>query len=224
VALNPGDTLWLPWSLIEGAPPRDVAVSVDDAPVPPPLVGVEQRVDPGKRRIAGQRGTEVVRQEVTLQEGELERVVLTFEAKPVSAGPVREGSVLPAPAQRPPSAAASAAVDESNRGKSQRLFGWVGLGLGAAGIAVGATAGIIVASKYSGLKPDCPEHSCDPASVGQGSLDTYNTLRTVSLVGFIGGGVGAAAGATLLLTSPKRRDAEVALWVGPGSAGLWSAF
>jgi hypothetical protein len=51
----------------------------------------------------------------------------------------------------------------------------------------------------------------------------------VSTVGYIVGGVGIAAGTTLLLTAPRSSTTSaqarsVNLWVGPASVGLLGAF
>jgi hypothetical protein len=50
----------------------------------------------------------------------------------------------------------------------------------------------------------------------------YNALRTASMVGFIVGGIGIAAGTTLVLTSPSQN--QVGLYVTPNSAGLHGVF
>jgi hypothetical protein len=86
----------------------------------------------------------------------------------------------------------------------------------------GAVTGIVVAAD-SGLRNDCPNHSCDSSK--SGSVSTYNLMRHISTAGFIVGGVGAAVGVTLLLWTPKHEsEPRVALWLGPGSAGVKGAF
>lgn len=105
---------------------------------------------------------------------------------------------------------------------AQRTWGWVVLGVGAAGLVTGAATGIAVMANTS-LRNDCPNGGC-PSSKSA-SVDTYNSLRVISTVGFIVGGVGAAVGATLLLWTPTREsEPRMALWVGPGSAGVRGAF
>jgi hypothetical protein len=104
----------------------------------------------------------------------------------------------------------------------QRTWGWVALGVGAAGLLTGAVAGIVIMSNTS-LRNDCPNGAC-PSSKS-GSVNTYNLLRNTSTAGFIVGGVGAAVGVTLLLWAPKHEsEPRMALWLGPSSAGVKGSF
>jgi hypothetical protein len=75
------------------------------------------------------------------------------------------------------------------------------------------------------MKSDgCSDTVCNNSSL-QGRVDTYNAMLTVSTVGFIVGGVGAAIGTTLLLTSPRSESSTtVSLLVTPGSVAVAGGF
>ena len=215
---------------IEGAAAGDVEVTIDDVKIASAMLGVEVPKDPGRRRIVGKRGGDTVEQTIALGEGEHRQEVLTFkpaqeekpfvrepeQAKVVQGEPRDElttSKVVPAEAQ-----------PAGSRGGAQRTWGWVAAGVGAAGLLTGAVTGIVVLSD-SGLRSNCPNGVCNPAKVDSGSLSTYNSLRNLSTVGFIVGGVGAVVGVTLLLWAPKREaDPQMAFWLGPGSAGVKGAF
>ena len=217
----------------EGAAGNDVEVTIDEVKLASALYGAEVPKDPGRRRIVGKRGEETVEQTIELGEGEHKEAVLTFkaaqaekEAKPtpgeretdkpkVVQEERRDELVTAKPVPPPPPPPTS--------GRAQRMWGWVAVGVGAAGLLTGAVTGIVVAAD-SGLRSNCPNGVCNPAKVDSGSLSTYNSLRNVSTAAFIVGGVGAVAGVTLLLWTPKREEPRMALWLGPGSAGVKGAF
>jgi hypothetical protein len=208
---------------VEGAAANKIEVTVDGAKMAVALFGIDLPTDPGRRHIVGKRGTAVVDQAVDLAEGDRKDTVLRFDAVPPA--PI-VAEVPPAPAVTvqstapSPAAAETAAAMPSNH--SQRTWGWVVLGVGAAGLLTGAAMGILVMAN-SGLRNDCPNGVC-PASKN-GSADTYNLMRNISTAGLIVGGVGAAVGVSLLLWTPKgEAEPRVALWLGPSSAGVKGAF
>lgn len=232
--------------VIEGANSNDVSVTVDNVQVPSDLLGVERYADPGQRKIVGKRGDEVVSETATLAEGETKQIVLKFRNPADSATPVAgalpdAAPVLPASQIAPqnngpvPSKTTSErsslasntqpAHDQSaSHSSSQRTWGWLGVGVGAAGVAFGATTGLMVAIKYPDLNSKCQDrNNCDPKYSSE--VSTYHTLRSLSPVGFIVGGVATAAGVTLLLTSPTEKSrANVELWLLPNAAGFAGDF
>jgi hypothetical protein len=198
--------------VVAGADSQEVAVKIDGTDVPRALLGVERLADPGMREVVGTRRGQVVREKITLAEGAKERVTLRF-------GPANQGT---SDAPSPSGAPVTAQVEPSReRSGGQRTWGWIGLGVGAAGLAVGLTTGVMVATKYGDLNKKCPDRACDPSQASD--VDSYNALRTVSTVGLLVGGVGAAVGVTLLLTSPKRSPAA-RVWLSPTSTGISGAF
>jgi hypothetical protein len=195
---------------LQGATASETTVSIDGTVLDSSLVGVDQPVNPGPHHLVGKRGDQLVENNVELKEGEHQSVVLQF----ASAAPP------------PPTAFASTepviGTESSGRRGIQPTLGWIGVGLGAAGLALGATTGIIGELKLSKLRDDgCRDDWC-PAQLS-GRVDSYNRLRTVSTIGFIAGAVVEVTGITLLLTSP-RRSANVNLAVGPSHVALQGGF
>lgn len=231
--------------VIEGAKAGEVSVRVDDNQVPSDLLGVERLADPGQRQIVGKHGDETVNQTVTLMEGEKKQVVLKFRniqvpgvatpgvaagtasTVPSSQATTQSNGIVPRKttpeANNPLSNAQPASEQGTPRASTERTLGWVGVGVGAAGLALGATTGLIVALKYGYLNTNCLNRNCN----GQHTTDvnTYNTMRTLSTVGFIVGGVATAAGVTLLLTTPKEKpSARLGIWLSPNTAAITGDF
>jgi hypothetical protein len=65
---------------VEGAAVGDVELTVDDVKIATALLGIDIPTDPGRRRVVGKRGAEVVDQTVELGEGERKEAVLKFNA------------------------------------------------------------------------------------------------------------------------------------------------
>lgn len=106
-----------------------------------------------------------------------------------------------------------------------RTLGWVGVGIGGVGLLVGVTTGLMATSARSKLlgSGDCRDSLCQLEA--RGDVDRYNSLRTWSTIGFVAGGLFAAAGATVLLAVPKEtNDLQAQLVVGPGTAAVVGSF
>lgn len=212
---------------LENAKPSEISVTIDGATVPRSLVLAEQFVDPGTRRVVGQRGDEQVTEQVTLAEGAKQSVLLSFQPQATSSA-APSGQTKPA-AEMPPGLL-SEAVDQGSGTKSssglQGVLGWTALSLGGAGLALGAGTGIWVLSKKGTLEDQGCDGDGHCYSDQQTDVDSFNTMRGVSTVGFIAGGVLAATGLTLLFTRPKPKEAppELAFRVGPGSMSVTGSF
>lgn len=202
-----------------------VEVQIDGRPVNPALLGYPNPVDPGERVITlWVRGSKVVHVAVALQEGDRTPIVLRAAQSTASAAPAPAGERSPASAGSavPPPPAAEAAP---RSGMDRRPIGWVTLGLGAAGLVTGVVAGLVAENRYDELSEHCPEDRCPPDYHDE--LDGFRRLRTVSTVGYVVGGVGLAAGVTLVLTArqpEEARRAALALSVGPTGAVLRGRF
>lgn len=188
------------------AAPR-TKVSWDGTELDPSTLGQPFRADPGDHvvvvRVPGKPDSQIA---LTLSAGETKQISL-----PSSAAPVAE-VVAPAPAaapprseeRRPPILAMKPAQTERSA-PNLRTAGFVGLGVGAAGIGVGLVAGLFTLNAKSDADEHCPAQGCD--SDGLSAQSRGKTWSTVSTVGFIAGGVGLAAGASLLLFRPARSSA-----------------
>jgi len=116
----------------------------------------------------------------------------------------------------------------SSSSSSQRTWGWISLGVGAAGAAAFATTGILAMSKRSSLDGsegcDSATHQCMGS---RADVDSYNLMKNLSTGTLPVGIVGIGTGLTLLLTapsSPAEERAGVRPWFGVGSAGLEGRF
>ena len=120
--------------------------------------------------------------------------------------------------------ATTPATATASAGFEQRTWGWVALGAGAAGLLVGGVTHVMARGEQSDLEDVCEGDRCPPRA--QSDIDRYERLWQISLAGFVVGGLGAAAGATLLLTAPQERpvSAGVQPWIGIGSAGVKGVF
>jgi hypothetical protein len=186
--------------------------------VPSSQFGTARYVDPGKWQIVGTFDEQVLRETARLAEGEEKQIVLAFKPtkKKLALSTLgQEGAAAPKPSD--------AARSNQQSTSPQRTWGWIGLGVGATGLAVGTVAGLVVASRYGELKEDCPGGQCEPED--QSRVSSYDRWQTISTVGFIVGGVGAAVGVTLLLTSPQQESKpSVSLWMGPATMSVRGAF
>lgn len=122
--------------------------------------------------------------------------------------------LAPPPPAAPPAPVAPSPAEH----KGSLLPGAIVLGLGAAGVGVGAVTGLLSLSRVSDLRARCPDNRCPPDA--RGDADTATALGTVSTVAFIGGGAALAAGAILLVIRPGGGEAPA---VGAAPAPRWSA-
>ena len=162
------------------------AVKLDGDEVPVAALGAKRAVDPGDHVVtATAEGFSTDEKRFASESGASADVALALTALPSS-------KPIPGPAP---------ASGDSGAGDTQRLAGFIGIGVGAAGLVVGAITGGLAMGKHSSLSDACPNGQC-PASE-QSDLDSYHTLGLVSTIGFIAGGVLAAAGLVVVLTAPS---------------------
>lgn len=215
---------------VEGAPSETVQVTVDGAAMPSPSIAQTIPINPGKHLVRATGGQESAEQEITIAENEKRAIVLRLSAPTPS--PAAEAVAKPEPLPPPIAPSAPTLVPQSSssvgsRSRStQRIAGWVALGAGGVGLAVGTITGILVLTKKSDLDEtgDCPDHKCT-LGTHHDAVSSYNVLRNVSTASFIVGALGGAAGATLLLTAPnKPKESSIAAWLGPASAGVRGRF
>lgn len=119
----------------------------------------------------------------------------------------------------PPPVAPAPAMDPPPSRHPRATAGLVLLGLGGAGVAVGAVFGV----RALGLKGDSTPHcngvgGCDHE--GKALLDSALTSGTASSVAFIAGGALLAGGLVLYLTAPERRGPTASFVFSGGTAGV----
>jgi hypothetical protein len=181
---------------LAGDAPAGATVYRDDVALGAGALGARIPVDPGEHAIvvrAPSRADATVR--FSLKEGE-ERALV------VSAGAERPDAPAPSPGSAP-----SRPEEEAREARppTWRTVGFIAGGLGLAGLVVGATAGLMTIDKASTFRDHCHPYGCDRQ--GLDAASSGKTLALTSDLGFAFGAVGLAAGAYLLLTSPKSRTA-----------------
>jgi hypothetical protein len=189
---------------LEGATPAETKVSVDGTELAKELIGERRPANPGKHAVIGLRGTEEVRAEVVLAEGEQTPVRLVFTA-PLSASTA-------APPESPQ------ADRGTQTGSTQRFMGWITAGVGGAGLVVGTTFGVLAMSKRGELEDSgkCRGDQCLRSASDE--VNTLQSRRTISTIGFAAGATLVAAGVILVFTAPDG-SSQSALHVSPG--GVW---
>ena len=203
------------------AAPPDVplAVKVDGEPMPVANLNTNRPVDPGEHTVeASAPGYRTARGKVTLAEGGADTIALTLEVDPDApkAAPAKvEGAqtVATTTTTQPPATPVTTTTAPS------RTPAYVALGVGAAGLAVGAIFGGMALGKKGDLDDACPGGTCAPGQ--QGTIDDGRAFGVVSTVGFIVGGVAVAAGVYLWLrSSPKSSTASTGPILGLDRVGV----
>jgi hypothetical protein len=197
----------IPGVIISVSGASSARVSLDGAPVPSAWLGMSRPVDPGRHVVrADAEGFAPAESTVTVVEHKTEKVALTLVP----------GAATAPPGGPPPSASG---------GSTRRTLGFAALGVGGAGLLVGAIIGGVEVAKHGELSKNCPGSQCPPSEYG--TLDSYHSLSNVPVVGFALGGVLAATGVALVVTAPKAgpaSEAWLAPLIGPGFAGLKGRF
>jgi hypothetical protein len=186
-----------------GTPADTTKVYRDDVELGAASLGVALPVDPGAHVIktANANGEEK-KFPITVSEGTSTDVVVSAVPVPVAA-PTPAPTPTPAPAPVTPEKKPEPAVVVIEPEKAgNKTLGYALLGGGAIGIAIGAVSGVVALSKASEVKDTCgPDYlTCNQSSVDAAS--TGKTMTTVSTVGFIVGGVLAAAGVYFAFIAP----------------------
>jgi hypothetical protein len=185
---------------VEGAREADVQLMVDGEAIASALIGEPVPANPGKHVIVGKVGEQERSQTSTLAEGSSGKVVLRFEA--TGAAPTAAAAAV-APASQPADADTASSSEQASG--TRRILSWALIGTGAAGVVLGATTGVIALGKKSDLEAstDCraEQRACLPSQ--RDEIDSYNTMRTISTIGLVGGAALAATGIVLMVTAPK---------------------
>lgn len=186
-------------------------VMLDGNQVPPALVGVPRTIDPGTHRVEA-RVPAVSRGVTTLTIAEREVTEVQVQLTLLGATEQEEESFDEGAPQR------------DTRSSPLETWGWVAIGVGTAGVVVGATGALVAQGKRDDLEQQCDGSRCPPEA--QGNLDSFRRARTISWVGYGIGAAGLVTG-TVLLLLPKKRESSAATvkpWVGLGSAGVGGSF
>jgi hypothetical protein len=195
---------------IRGAPISSVVLRIDGVIVAPELITEVRPVNPGSHRVEASAGGETLVSEVSVEEREHETVTLSFEG--TSTGDAR---ARPTPD-----------VASSSSPFPRRAVAWGAIVTGGVGLVLGGVSGGLALQKRGEIDDSqrCrPERNeCLPDM--KSTVDSYNTMRVISTVGFVAGGALAATGIVLLLTVPSETAPSAALHVSPGEVTLCGKF
>jgi len=205
--------------------PENPTVTLDDQPLSVAALGVRRPVDPGTHLVrASADGWEPAETRFAVTDAGSANALLSMQrVTPVVPAAAPPPSPVLAPAGETPAPHETSSAGTT--GSGQRTLGWVGVGVGVAGLATGTITGILAMGKHSDLQTLCT-NGCPPSA--QGDLDSYHTLGTLSTVGFIAGGVLSGVGLVLLVTAPHDSTTasgpRVTPYLGLGSVGATGAF
>ncbi|HUS33288.1 MAG TPA: PEGA domain-containing protein [Kofleriaceae bacterium] len=180
-------------------PLASLIVTRDDAPLDIAVLGASIFVDPGQHAIsASAPGYKPFTTTITIKEGEAQEVQLALEAAPNQPAPQTGGIT-------------TIIREESDPGKTRRLFALTLGGAGAVALVTGVSFGFAARDSWQSAFDDglCNRTTLECTPEGQ---DLTRTARTRALVANIVGGAGIAmlaGGAILYLTAPTRADVSV---------------
>ncbi len=188
-------------------------ILIDGVALPPSLVGLPARANPGHHVILASTKSMEGKAEVDLAQGEKKEITVTLEPRGVE----HETIVQDQPKEQPKPASSSGA----------RTFAFVMIGLAGASLVAGGVTGVLTFTTQSDLATKCPNHICGPDAHDE--LQMANTVALVSTVSFIAAGVCGVAGLVAILVGkpsapPAQSAARVVPWILPGSAGISGTF
>jgi hypothetical protein len=211
------------------------SVTLDGAPVPSMILGIKKPVDPGTHEVkASAPGCKAQAASFTVEDGKEATSSLTLEKEPTTnvTPPTGTGATTTTtpnttPTTSPTTTTTVPPETASGGGNGLKIAGFVALGIGGAGVIMGAVTGGIALGKHGDLQKVCgPTGDACPASA-QSTINDYKTMGALSTVGFIVGGVGIAAGLAMVLLAPSPKK-QTAAWIQPyvgfGSVGAYGQF
>lgn len=194
-----------------GAPPSTV-VTIDSENVPAAGLGVPRNVDPGQHTVkASADGYSPAETTFTVGDaGNAEAKLSLTKLASVAPPPTNQGSTELAGHPAP---------------KTDHTYAAIAFGVGGAGLVLGLITGGIALGKHGDLSDACTNGKCPNDK--KDDVSSYHTVATLSTVGFIVAGVGAAAGAVLWFAGPKKEVSTGLTWhpyVGAGNGGVTGTF
>lgn len=180
----------------DGPRPKGLSVKLDGTELGEGALGSALPIDPGRHALvlsAPKHGSRELSVEIT-KAGEQKSLALP------ALEPEKEPEDAPRPPPPPPPAPS---------GGWMWPVGFTALGVGVAGLAVGAGFGAVALDKGAVVSRECPNDLCS-----QAGMDAYDAGRAAALasdVGLIAGGALAATGIVILLVAP----AAAAPWAKP---------
>jgi hypothetical protein len=203
---------------LEGARAADVTVTLDGAALPAALIGLAGPVDPGQHTLVA-KGAGMASDAVTVTVTEGTKPTVTLVVRPVAVA----SEEVAAAVSPPPEAHSSASG-------ALKLGGWIGVGVGAAGLVAGTLFVVKNRSNRNDANALCGAGGCPESKRADvTSLDGgANSAATLAWVSYGIGAAGLATGAVLLWMSGSKpapsQTARVSPWIDARSAGVTVAF
>lgn len=213
---------------VVGAKPDQVEVTLNGSVIPSAALGAQRPVDPGALHVEARgEGFRTAEADVQLSEGQhLQTIELSMVER-------RE----PVRVDLRPSQPVMTADGGEPSWISQSTLGYIALGLGGAGLAVGSVTGVIAIDRRQALDEfDCVRQSGNTCWADRAlESDIYaaesdlKTFATAANIGFAAGGALALTGLILLATAPDDSP-EAAVeptlrpYLGLGSVGAVGTF
>jgi hypothetical protein len=186
----------------------NLQLRVDDALLNSAAIGTPLPVDPGSHLVeASAPNMQSWQQKVTVPS---EPGKTPVEVPPLVPAPVATTApVTPAPGTTPATPAGPPADNDGGR----RAILWTSVAFTGAAVVVGSVFGVLTLSARDTAKTDCPNNLCT-TNDGLNKISEARTDATVSTVGFVAAGVGAAVATyfaiSLMHDSGKHVDASAA--------------
>jgi hypothetical protein len=194
-----------------------LVVESDGKPLNQAMWGSEIPVDPGVRRVtAAAPKKQTWSGEVDVPARGVARLTVPELLDAVSEPALLEP--VPPPAPPTDSGAPAEPTTSEDPGASQRLWGWVGVGVGSAAVVAGGVFGFLAVTDNGRADDACRRD--DPSLCSERGVELGDSAATKANVASVLGGVGAAfaiTGAVLVLTAPE--GDEVSLSVSPNHHG-----
>ncbi|MGC4068988.1 MAG: hypothetical protein QM784_30945 [Polyangiaceae bacterium] len=197
--------------VLEGKATAGFVVTMDQVAIDSASLAAFFPADPGRHVLEVEQAGHVTRVVVELREAEERRVSLRLpDTSGTDSGTARPTDVAASSSERTVSSPKDVTAPRRTQSDdSMRTWGWVGVGVGTTGVLVGTVAGLWLIGNRASLHRDgCSGDVCVGDRFSD-RVDRYNTLRTVSTIGFVVGGVGMATGVTLLLMNPRTKTGSI---------------
>jgi hypothetical protein len=217
---------------LDGVPVKDVTLTIDGQSESGAIIGLPKPVNPGQHTLAAHASNaESETTTVMVPEGAAQSVTLTMRATAAAAAPETAG------ASPGPDGAGPESEQHASGGSGLRIAGWVGVGLGVAGAAVGTIFAVQSISDESNANTLCGAQGCPLSKKGQiDNLDSSaSQASTLAWVSYGVGAAGLGAGIVMLVmsggksaststASAGRVGLRMEPWVSPGSTGVTVRF
>lgn len=187
----------------------NLQLRVDDALLNSAAVGTPLPVDPGSHLIeASAPNMQTWQQKVTVP---AEPGKVPVAVPPLVPAPVAVATpAIPAPTTAPAAPATEAPPPDTDGAK--RAILWTSVAFTGVGVVVGSIFGAMTLSARDTAKSECPNNAC--SQDGMNKISDARTDATISTVGFVAAGVGAAVATyfaiSLIHDSGKHVDASAA--------------